>query len=148
LGIIAGLLGIVYNHVLLGALAIADRLARWLVEVRAALVGAAVGALACFTPGLVRGGDTLTQRALDGTEVLALLPFIYLLRLFLGAASYAAGTPGGLFAPLLVSERKWVLYLAGWSIPTWRIQPPMRLPSRWWAWRPYSPLSCGHRSPE
>ena len=102
LGIIAGLLGIVYNHVLLGALAIADRLAHWPVEVRAALVGAAVGALAWFAPGLVGGGDTLTQRALDGTEVLALLPFIYLLRLFLGAASYAAGTPGGLFAPLLV----------------------------------------------
>jgi CIC family chloride channel protein len=102
LGVIAGLLGVVYNHVLLGALAIADRLARWPVEVRAALVGAAVGALAWFAPGLVGGGDMLTQRALDGTEVLALLPFIYLLRLLLGAASYAAGTPGGLFAPLLV----------------------------------------------
>jgi CIC family chloride channel protein len=102
LGVIAGLLGVVYNRVLLGALAIADRLARWPVEVRAALVGAAVGALAWFAPGLVGGGDTITQRALDGTEVLALLPFIYLLRLFLGAASYAAGTPGGLFAPLLV----------------------------------------------
>ncbi|HZM07314.1 MAG TPA: chloride channel protein, partial [Methylocella sp.] len=34
--------------------------------------------------------------------VLVFLPFIYVLRLFLGAASYAAGTPGGVFAPLLV----------------------------------------------
>ena len=102
LGVIAGLLGVVYNRVLFGALAIADRLAGWPVEVRAAMVGAAVGALAWFAPGLVGGGDTLTQRTLDGSEALALLPFIYLLRLFLGAVSYAAGTPGGLFAPLLV----------------------------------------------
>jgi CIC family chloride channel protein len=102
LGVIAGLLAVVYNRVLFGALAIADRLAGWPVEVRAAMVGAAVGALAWFAPGLVGGGDTLTQRTLDGSEALALLPFIYLLRLFLGAASYAAGTPGGLFAPLLV----------------------------------------------
>jgi len=102
LGVIAGLLAVVYNRVLFGALAIADRLAGWPVEVRAAMVGAAIGALAWFAPGLVGGGDTLTQRTLDGSEALALLPFIYLLRLFLGAVSYAAGTPGGLFAPLLV----------------------------------------------
>jgi chloride channel protein, CIC family len=102
LGIIAGPLGVVYSRVLLGALAITDRFARWPVEFRAAMVGAGVGALAWLAPGLAGGGDTLTQRTLDGTEALALLPFIYLLRLFLGAASYAAGTPGGLFAPLLV----------------------------------------------
>ena len=39
LGVIAGLLGVVYNRVLFGALAIADRLAGWPVEVRAAMVG-------------------------------------------------------------------------------------------------------------
>lgn len=102
LGVVAGLLGIAYNRVLLGALALTDHLARWPLEARAAAVGAAVGALAWGAPSLAGGGDNLTQRALDGTEVLALLPFLYLLRLFLGAASYAAGTPGGLFAPLLV----------------------------------------------
>ena len=102
LGVVAALLGIAYNRVLLGALVITDRLARWPVEARAAGVGAAVGAIAWFAPGLAGGGDNLTQRALDGTVVLALLPLLYLLRLFLGAASYAAGTPGGLFAPLLV----------------------------------------------
>ena len=117
LGVIAGLLGVVYNRVLFGALAIADRLAGWPVEVRAAMVGAAVGALAWFAPGLVGGGDTLTQRTLDGSEALALLPFIYLLRLFLGAVSYAAGRRAVCSRPSSSSERKWVLSLAGWSIP-------------------------------
>jgi chloride channel protein, CIC family len=102
LGVAAGLLGAGYNRVLLGALAIADRFARWPVEVRAAIVGAAAGALAWFAPGLAGGGDALTQHTLDGTEALALLPLIFMLRLVFGAVSYAAGTPGGLFAPLLV----------------------------------------------
>ena len=49
-----------------------------------------------------RSYDPLTRRALNGGGTLAVLPFILLLRFGLGAVSYAAGTPGGLFAPLLV----------------------------------------------
>ena len=60
------------------------------------------GMLAWFAPGLVGGGDVITQRTLVGAESLAIIPFVFLLRLGLGAVSYAAGTPGGLFAPLLV----------------------------------------------
>ncbi|MCI0465975.1 MAG: ClC family H(+)/Cl(-) exchange transporter [Beijerinckiaceae bacterium] len=101
LGIIAGLCGALYNRMLFGALAISDRFARWPVEARAAVIGAAAGLLAWFAPGLAGGGDMLTQRTLDGTEVLAFLSFVLLLRLVFSAASYAAGTPGGLFAPLL-----------------------------------------------
>lgn len=102
LGIIAGLLGVAYNRVHLEALALSDRLAHWPVEVRAAIVGAGAGALAWFAPSLAGGGELLAQRTLDGHEPLAILPFLFLLRLLLGAASYSAGTPGGLFAPLLV----------------------------------------------
>src|SRR5262249_9876702 len=102
LGVVAGLLGIAYNRTLLGTLAAGDRLRRWPVELRAAGVGAAVGLLAWFAPGLVGGGDPITQRALAGTEALGGLALVFLLRFGLGAVSYAAGTPGGLFAPLLV----------------------------------------------
>src|SRR5207248_8080444 len=69
---------------------------------RAALIGAAAGMLAWFAPGLVGGGEALTQRTLRGTETLVLLPYLFLLRFVLGAVSYAAQTPGGLFAPMLV----------------------------------------------
>jgi CIC family chloride channel protein len=102
LGAIAGLAGVAYNRTLLGALAVSDRLARYPVEVRAAFVGGAVGALAFFAPCLVGGGDPLTQAALIGVPALAVLPALFLLRFYLGAISYAAATPGGLFAPLLV----------------------------------------------
>src|SRR5215475_9801520 len=51
---------------------------------------------------LVGGGDAITQRALVGAETATLLPSIFVFRFGLGAVSYAARTPGGLFAPLLV----------------------------------------------
>ena len=102
LGIIAGVVAVAYNYGLLGALAAADRLKALPVEVRAGLVGAAVGVLAWFMPDIVGGGDPLTQRALSGADALAMLPLLFLVRFGLGAVSYAAGTPGGLFAPMLV----------------------------------------------
>jgi chloride channel protein, CIC family len=103
LGAVTGLMGVAYNHVLLGALAAAERLGRWLSgDARAATVGAAVGLLAWFGPGLVGGGDTITQRTLAGGDSMMVVVGVFLVRFGLGPVSYAAGTPGGLFAPLLV----------------------------------------------
>jgi CIC family chloride channel protein len=102
LGVVAGLLAVVYNRTLLGTLALADRLQRWPVEVRAGLIGAAVGVLAWFLPHLVGGGEGVAQRTLAGGATLALLPLVFLLRFGLACVSYAARTPGGLFAPMLV----------------------------------------------
>ena len=102
LGVVAGFLGIAYNRTLLSTLAAADRLRRWPVELRAALIGAAVGLLAWYAPSLVGGGDAITQRMLAGSEALVMVAFVFILRFGLGALSYAAGTPGGLFAPMLV----------------------------------------------
>jgi CIC family chloride channel protein len=102
LGLLAGLAAIAYNHAILGAIGAAERLRRWPVELRAALIGAAVGTLAWYAPGLVGGGDPITQRTLEGIGTLALIPLLFSLRFGLGAVSYAAATPGGLFAPLLV----------------------------------------------
>src|ERR1700751_127040 len=102
-GAVAGLLGVAYNHMLLTALATAEQLGRWLSgDVRAATVGAAVGLLAWFGPGLVGGGDTITQRTLSGGDTVMIVCGVFLVRFGLGPLSYAAGTPGGLFAPMLV----------------------------------------------
>ncbi len=96
-GAVAGLMAIVYNRLLLGTIDTIGRLDRWPVELHAGLIGAAVGMLAWLAPDLVGGGDAITQRALFGVDTLAVLPLVFLLRLGLGAISYAAGTPGGLF---------------------------------------------------
>lgn len=101
-GLLAGLLGVAYNVALLGALAATKRFQRLPVELRAAVIGAMIGLLAWFAPGVVGGGDSITQRTLEGTQPLAALLLVFVLRFGLGPVSYAAGVPGGLFAPLLV----------------------------------------------
>jgi chloride channel protein, CIC family len=101
LGAVAALAAIAYNRALLKAIAAAERLARLSVELRAGLIGAAVGTLAWCAPSVVGGGDAITQRSLIGAETLSVLPLFFLLRFVLGTVSYAAGTPGGLFAPLI-----------------------------------------------
>ncbi len=101
LGVVAGFIGMAYNRVLVRTIEIADSL-HWPIEVRAAVIGGLVGAVAWFTPGLVGGGDVITQRTLVGGETMLQILFAFALRFLLGPLSYAAGTPGGLFAPMLV----------------------------------------------
>jgi chloride channel protein, CIC family len=110
LGAVVGLTAVVYNRLLLGTIATIDQLGRWPVELRAGVIGAGVGMLAWFAPDLVGGGDAITQRALAGADTLAVLPLVFLLRLGLSAISYAAGTPGGLFAPMLVLGAQFGLF--------------------------------------
>ena len=102
LGVVAGLVAVAYNRTLLGAIAAAGRLKRWPVELRAGLIGGAVGVLAWFAPDLVGGGEPLTQQTLSGLISASVLSIVLPLRFGLGAVSYATRTPGGLFAPLLV----------------------------------------------
>ena len=102
LGALAGLFAVFYNRALLGAVSLADRLDRWPVQLQAGVIGAAVGIFAWFAPELVGGGDQITQQTLAGGATVTLIPLAFLLRFALGTISYAAATPGGLFAPMLV----------------------------------------------
>jgi CIC family chloride channel protein len=70
--------------------------------VRGGLIGAAVGLLAWYSPGLVGSGDALIQGVIDGRFVLSTLTLMLLVRFFLGPLSLAAGTPGGYFTPVLL----------------------------------------------
>src|SRR6516165_11822027 len=88
MGAIVGLIGVAYNHTLLGALASAERLGRWLSgDMRAAVVGAAVGLLAWFGPGLVGGGDAITQRTLAVSDSMLVVAAMFLVRFGLGPLS-------------------------------------------------------------
>jgi CIC family chloride channel protein len=81
---------------------VADRLDWWPGELRAGVIGASVGVCAWFVPGLVGGGDQITQHTLAGGATVSMIPLAFVFRFGLGAVSYAAATPGGLFAPMLV----------------------------------------------
>jgi CIC family chloride channel protein len=103
LGALAGIAASLYNRAILGASALAARLdARCRVEIQAAAIGAGVGVIGWFSPGMIGGGDLITQRLLSGGAAVGMIPLAFVVRFGLGTASYAARTPGGLFAPLLV----------------------------------------------
>jgi CIC family chloride channel protein len=102
LGALLGVSGAVYNVVVMALLRISDKMQRFSSLQRAAIIGAAVGLVAWFFPKLVGGGDTLTQTILSNQFPLGSLVAIFLVRFLLGPWSYAAGCPGGLFAPLLL----------------------------------------------
>jgi CIC family chloride channel protein len=103
--VMGGALGAVataYNQALFGAIAAMSWFGRWPVEAKAGVIGAAVGVIAWFVPDLVGGGDSISQSLLSGGLIWTTIPLAFLLRFVLGAVSYAAATPGGLFAPMLV----------------------------------------------
>jgi len=101
-GAVVGVLGVGYNALILGALDLAQRLDRWPPEVWALAVGAVVGLATWAWPTLTGGGDLLSQRVLLGGVGVVVVLGLLVGRILLGPLSYSAGTPGGLFAPLLV----------------------------------------------
>ena len=119
LGAAAGLAAVAYNRTLVGAIAAARRVPLP-VEARAALIGAGVGALGFVWPGVIGGGDPITAGVLAGGQSLTLVALMAVIRFGLGPISYAAATPGGLFAPLLVlGAQLGLLYGAAcqWAFP-------------------------------
>jgi CIC family chloride channel protein len=101
LGAVAGLVSVGYTRTILGLMSLAESFARFPVEARAAVIGAGVGAAAWFLPEMVGGGDPITQTTLSGGASIVFLSLAFVFRYGLGAVSYAAAVPGGLFAPIL-----------------------------------------------
>ncbi|GAA1928644.1 H(+)/Cl(-) exchange transporter ClcA [Microbacterium aoyamense] len=101
-GVLLGLLGAAYNALVVGLVNLDAALSRVPAVVRAGVVGALIGLALFVDPLTVGGGDALTQLLLTGQAFAPPLLLMYLLiRFVAGPLSYAAGTPGGLFAPLL-----------------------------------------------
>ena len=102
LGAALGVAGAAYNLLSLRLLDLTEKLAKYPAVVRAAFIGAVVGLVAFFAPALVGSGDTLTQSILSNKVPLHALGVVFMVRFLLGPWSYAAETPGGMFAPLLL----------------------------------------------
>ena len=102
LGIVSGLLGVVYNRCLIGSLNLFAKFkGRWAVFATA-IVGAMAGLIAWYSPGAVGGGHQLAEHFLAGHIAIAAIPLWFLVRFVLSMGSYGTGTAGGIFAPLLV----------------------------------------------
>jgi len=102
LGLFAGFVAAVYNRALVGAFVVMRQWTAIPVEAKAAAIGVTVGLTCWFAPTLAGGGDDITQGLLAGDIAISTIPLAFAVRFGLGTASYAARTPGGLFAPMLV----------------------------------------------
>jgi CIC family chloride channel protein len=105
LGAAAGVLGAIFNRGLFATLGFFDRLRSGPLGrggAIALLVGAAVGLVGFFSPGMLGPGDGLIEQALRAPLDAAHAAGVLAVRFVLTLASYATGAAGGLFAPLLV----------------------------------------------
>lgn len=112
-GLLTGLLGALYNVLVVRALDLVAFASRVPQIVKAAVIGAVVGLTLALDPLLAGGGDPVTQLVLGGSAFAVPLLLMYVcIRFVAGPLSYAAGTPGGLFAPLLAVGALWGLIFA------------------------------------
>ena len=102
LGIIAGLLGVLFNKSLLASVNLYARLPKNYVLPAAAITGGAIGLVGWFAPSLTGSGNSLAESALKGDLILSIIPVFFVLRFLMTTTSYGSGAPGGIFAPLLV----------------------------------------------
>ncbi|MGW7441561.1 ClC family H(+)/Cl(-) exchange transporter [Streptomyces sp. NPDC054849] len=117
-GMAAGALGAAYSALIVRTLEACDRLTRVPLPVRAAVIGAAIGALMAVDPLLTGGGDPLSERLLAGGGItVAALMTCLAVRFVAGPLSYAAATPGGLFAPLLALGALWGALVHAFASP-------------------------------
>lgn len=101
LGLGLGGFAIFYNWSVLTSLKLMGELQCMQIEIRAGLIGAGTALIAWMEPGWVGGGEPIVQQALSNIGVFPVLLTLFMVRHFMGSLCYAAGTPGGVFAPML-----------------------------------------------
>ena len=101
LGCVLGVLGVVLNAGLMRTAVIAAALNARICFLYPALVGFAVGALLVTVPLSVTGGEHAVTFLAEHQRGLMFLLLLAVLRYFTMITSYSAGTPGGIFAPML-----------------------------------------------
>jgi chloride channel protein, CIC family len=102
-GALVGGLGVLYNKSVLLGLNLFNNTARKVSPVvKAGVIGALIGLVAYWQPQWVGGGELQVNTILAGQLGMSALLVLLLVRWVLGPLSYSMGTPGGLFAPLLL----------------------------------------------
>lgn len=102
IGLLSGLVGVLFNRCLLGSLDAFDRLRRLPPLALGAVAGAVVGFSAWVYPEVSGSGSTLSDYAVDGGFAVGTLAILLVARFALTMVSYGCGAAGGIFAPLLV----------------------------------------------
>ncbi|MGK2879526.1 MAG: ClC family H(+)/Cl(-) exchange transporter [Mycobacterium sp.] len=101
-GILVGALGVAYTRAVMACMDTYAAITRIPGIVKAGVIGAVIGVALFVDPLVAGGGDGVSQLILAGHQFAFPVVIAYLaVRFILGPVCYAAGTPGGLFAPML-----------------------------------------------
>jgi len=100
-GAVVGAIGFLFNRALVRTLNGFQGLGPLRFALAGAAVGAAVGVLGWTAPDAVGGGYAVVARALSSPIALGTLLALFVARFGLTLVSFAAGAPGGIFAPLV-----------------------------------------------
>jgi CIC family chloride channel protein len=101
LGVLLGLIGYIFNSLIIKSLNLFSNLAKRIMNVLIAILGITIVAVGVFCPDMIGGGYAPIKSALDNSYNLQFLIILFAGRLFLTIISYGVGLPGGIFAPLL-----------------------------------------------
>nr|WP_297967513.1 chloride channel protein [uncultured Mogibacterium sp.] len=100
LGVILGILGVLYNKLLDKMQDFFDRLGNKFISIGIMLM---ISFLMMFIyPTVLGSGNNLVKVISDGKFTLAALAILFVAKLFFSTGSFGTGTPGGIFLPLLV----------------------------------------------
>ncbi len=102
LGVICGLLGVMFNRGLILGLDLFGPLAKRGGGLTGFLAGALGGIAMWFFPAAASSGDGLLERVWSNQLGLVALGGFFLLRYLMTLTAYGSGAPGGIFAPMLV----------------------------------------------
>lgn len=126
MGAALGLVGAAYSALTIVLLQAGDALRQVPSILRAGVVGLVVGAVGWFGPSMIGGGEAVASSILASSPAAAALAVLLVARFLIGPFSYAAGTPGGVFAPLLaMGAASGALFaqLANVWQPAWQLSP-------------------------
>lgn len=103
-GVFGGVLGVAFNRSLLAGQAAALRQKKVPVWVLPGIAGVIAGLAAWWVPDAVGGGQAVAEHVLGGTMLMTLgvLGLLIVVKFALTVLSYSSGTPGGIFAPMLL----------------------------------------------
>lgn len=102
LGVVLGVMGVFFNRLVLTSLDYAQQISvRYSAYLWPLLLGLCIGPMVLWLPDATGGGESLVERLVHHPLSLGLLGLLAIVRLVMTVASYAAGTPAGIFAPIL-----------------------------------------------
>lgn len=101
LGLVFGILGILFNRYLIIALDLFAKTSGFSNTVLILLTGGLIGYLGSLWPHTIGSGDQTILWAMQHSGAISLLILLFFMRIGTTILSYSSGAPGGIFAPML-----------------------------------------------